>query len=217
MKKHLIFLLFVAFLQNASSQNTFEIALLKYNGGGDWYANPTALPNLINYVNENLNTEIDAEPVTVEVGSEALFNYPFVHMTGHGNVVFSAQEAENLRNYLISGGFLHVSDNYGMNPYFRAAIKTVFPEEDLVEMPFPHEIFHQTYKFKNGLPKIHQHDDLAPKAYGIFYKGRLVLFYDFECDLSDGWEDQAVHNDSQNTREKALQMGSNILQYVFSF
>lgn len=200
-----------------SGQNTFEIALLKYNGGGDWYANPTALPNLINFTNENLRTEINEEPATIEVGSEELFNYPMLHMTGHGNVVFSNQEAENLRNYLISGGFLHVSDNYGMNPYFRAAIKSVFPEEDLVELPFSHPIYHQTYNFDNGLPKIHKHDELAPKGYGLFYKGRLVLFYDFECDLSDGWEDSSVHNDSESLRTKALQMGANILQYVFSF
>lgn len=217
MKKCLIFLFFFNVIFSVSGQNTYEIALLKYNGGGDWYANPTALPNLIFYVNKNLNTDINEEPTTIEVGSSDLFNFPFVHMTGHGNVVFSNQEAQNLRNYLISGGFLHVSDNYGMDPYFRAAIKTVFPEEDLVELPFSHPIYHQTYEFKNGLPKIHKHDDLAPKGYGLFYKGRLVLFYDFECDLSDGWEDEAVHNDKESLREKALQMGANILQYVFSF
>lgn len=208
--------LFMSFL-GLNAQNSYQIALLKYNGGGDWYANPTALPNLINFVNTKLSADIYDEPATVEVGSEEIFNYPFLHMTGHGNVVFSSQEAQNLRNYLISGGFLHASDNYGMNPYFRLAIKSVFPEEDLVELPFSHPIYHQTYKFNNGLPKIHEHDNLPPKGYGIFYKDRLVVFYDFECDLGDGWEDASVHNDPEEKRQQALQMGANILQYVFSF
>jgi len=206
----------MAFL-SLNAQKSYQIGLLKYNGGGDWYANPTALPNLINFVNRNLSAEIEDEPVTVDVGSQEIFNYPFVHMTGHGNVVFSSQEAQNLRNYLLAGGFLHASDNYGMNPYFRLAIKSVFPDEELVEIPFSHPIFHQNYDFKNGLPKIHEHDNLAPKGYGIFHKGRLVVFYDFECDLSDGWEDAPVHNDPDEKRKLALQMGANILQYVFSF
>lgn len=214
-KLFIIFCLGLVF--NLNAQNSFQIALLKYNGGGDWYANPTALPNLINFVNTNLHADIEDEPATVDVGSQDIFNYPFLHMTGHGNVVFSSQEAENLRNYLIGGGFLHVSDNYGMNPYFRLAIKSVFPEAELEELPFSHPIYHQTYSFNNGLPKIHKHDGLAPRGYGIFYKGRLVLFYDFECDLGDGWEDESVHNDPIEIRTKALQMGANILQYVFSF
>tara|TARA_B110000908_G_C10245507_1_gene448569 strand:- start:1146 stop:1802 length:657 start_codon:yes stop_codon:yes gene_type:complete len=213
--KLIIFWLFVLMQTILVAQSSFEIALLKYNGGGDWYANQTALPNLINFTNKNLNTKINTEPMTVEVGSADIFNYPFLDMTGHGNVVFSSQEAQNLRNYLIGGGFLHVSDNYGMDQYFRLAIKSVFPEQELVELPFSHPIYHQAFQFNNGLPKIHKHDDKAPIGYGLFYKGRLVVFYDYECDLGDGWEDPAVHNDSIEKRQKALQMGANILQYAF--
>lgn len=211
----LIFLLFF-FVNFLFSQNSFEIALLKYNGGGDWYANPTALPNLIKFSNENLNTSINPEPATVEVGSQELFNYPFLHLTGHGNVIFSNQEAENLRNYLISGGFLHISDNYGLDKYIRLALKSVFPEEELVELPFSHPIYHQEYKFVNGLPKIHKHDDKPPKGYGVFYKGRLIVFYDYECDLGDGWEDPSVHNEPIEKHIEALKMGANILQFIFS-
>jgi hypothetical protein len=197
-------------------QNTYEIAVLKYNGGGDWYANPTALPNLIAFANENIGTNIKTEPATVEVGSSAIFNYPYLHMTGHGNVVFNSSEVENLRTYLLAGGFLHIDDNYGMDPYVRTEIKKVFPETDLVELPTNHPIFHGKYDFPNGLPKIHEHDASPPKAYGIITDGRLVLLYTHESDIGDGWEDAEVHNDSDYIRQKALQMGANILEYVFS-
>ena len=198
------------------SQNSYQIAVLKYNGGGDWYANPTSLPNLVEFCNKNINTNIKNEIATVEVGSEDIFNYPFLHMTGHGNVVFSAKEAENLRNYLLSGGFLHIDDNYGMDPFIRSEIKKVFPNNDLVEIPPSHDIFHQTYKFTNGLPKIHEHERNNPQAFGIFIEGKLILLYTYESDLGDGWEDQEVHNDSQQTRLEALKMGSNILEFVFT-
>lgn len=194
---------------------TYSIALLKYNGGGDWYANPTSLPNLVEFCNKNLGLNLNPDVPTVEVGSADLFNYPFVHMTGHGNVVFSADEAQNLRTYLIGGGFLHMDDNYGMNPYVRPAMKTVFPELDFIELPFDHPIFHQKYDFKNGLPKIHEHDGLPPQAFGLFWEGRLVCLYTYECDLGDGWEDPEVHKDPEEVRQKALQMGANILEYVF--
>ena len=197
-------------------QNTYQIAVLKYNGGGDWYANPTALPNLIAFANENIGTNIKTEPATVEVGSSAIFNYPYLHMTGHGNVVFNSSEAENLRTYLLAGGFLHIDDNYGMDPYVRTEIKKVFPETDLVELPTNHPIFHGKYDFPNGLPKIHEHDASPPKAYGIIADGCLVLLYTHESDIGDGWEDAEVHNDSDYIRQKALQMGANILEYVFS-
>jgi len=197
-------------------QNTYQIAILKYNGGGDWYANPTALPNLITFTNEHIGTNIKKESATVEVGSSDIFNYPFLHMTGHGNVVFNASETENLRNYLLAGGFLHIDDNYGMDPYVRTEIKKVFPETDLVELPTNHPIFHGKYEFKNGLPKIHEHDASPSQAFGIVTDGRLVLLYTFESDIGDGWEDAEVHNDSEQIREKALQMGANILEYVFS-
>jgi len=192
-----------------------DIALLKYKGGGDWYANPTSLPNLIAFCNNNINTKINQKPETVDVGSTDIFQYPLIHMTGHGNVFFNEDEAENLRNYLISGGFLHIDDNYGMEPYLTKELKKVFPEQDLVELPASHPIFNCFYKFPNGLPKIHEHDGKRPQAFGIFYKDRLVLLFTFECDLGDGWEDELVHNDPFELREKALKMGANIVKYAF--
>ncbi|MDC3305999.1 DUF4159 domain-containing protein [Flavobacteriales bacterium] len=197
-------------------QNTYEIAVLKYNGGGDWYANPTAIPNLITFANENIGTNIKAAPATVEVGSSDIFNYPFLHMTGHGNVVFNASETENLRNYLLAGGFLHIDDNYGMDAFVRTEIKKIFPETKLVELPTNHPIFHGKYEFKNGLPKVHEHDASPSQAFGIIIDGRLVCLYTFESDIGDGWEDSEVHNDSEYIRLKALQMGANILEYVFT-
>jgi hypothetical protein len=193
-----------------------KIALLKYNGGGDWYANPTSLPNLVDFCNRNLQTNISTDYATVEVGSPDIFNYPFIHATGHGNVVFSDADAENLRNYLISGGFLHISDNYGMDPYIRKAMKKVFPELDWVELPYSHAIYHQKYNFPNGLPKIHEHDEKPAQGFGLYYEGRLICFYDYECDLGDGWEDRDVHKDPEEKRQKALHMGANIIQYVFT-
>jgi hypothetical protein len=207
------FLLISAFF-SLQAQGSFQIALLKYGGGGDWYANPTSLPNLIEYCNKNLNMNINKEPATVEVGSPEIFNFPFVHMTGHGNVVFNAQEAENLRNYLRAGGFLHIDDNYGMDKFIRPELKKLFPESPLVELPFSHEIYHQKYSFPKGLPKIHEHDDLPPKGYGIFVEGRLAIFYTYETDLGDGWEDPSVHKDPEEIRQLALRMGANIIQYV---
>lgn len=196
---------------------SFQIAVLKYNGGGDWYANlETSLPNLIKFCNTNLKTNINPEQAIVDVGSAELFNYPFIHMTGHGNVIFNTSEAENLRNYLMAGGFLHISDNYGMDQFIRLQLKKVFPELDLVELPFNHPIYHQKYDFPNGLPKIHEHDNKPPKGYGLIYNGRLVCFYDYECDLGDGWESREVHNNSEETRQKALRMGANILSYAFT-
>lgn len=223
MKKYLIacvFLFSTVVIHSAFKNNnapSLKLALLKYNGGGDWYANPTSLTNLSAFCNKFLKTNFDLSYETVEVGSSDLFNYPFVHMTGHGNVVFSAQEAENLRTYLTSGGFLHIDDNYGMDPFVRVAIKRVFPEIELKEVPFNHEIYNQRYKFPNGLPKIHKHDEKPAKGYGIFYEGRLVCYYSQESDLGDGWEDEEVHKDPEELRIKALQMGSNLVQYAFRF
>lgn len=208
--------LVILFLFQESFAQEVKIALLKYNGGGDWYANPSALPNLADFCNKNLSTDIDTDVPTVEVGSLDLFNYPFVHMTGHGNVIFSPEEAENLRNYLLAGGFLHVSDNYGMDIYFRRELNKVFPGLELTELPFDHPVYHQKYSFPNGLPKIHEHDDKVPRGLGIIYEGRMVCFYDFECDLGDGWESPEVHNDPIEKRKEALQMGANIIQFVFT-
>lgn len=193
-----------------------EIAILKYGGGGDWYSNPTALPNLIAFCNQNIDTRIAPKPETVETGSEAIFSYPYIHMTGHGNVFFSDSEAENLRNYLMAGGFLHVDDNYGMEPYLRRELRKVFPEKELEELGRDHPIFNQKFKFPDGLPKIHEHDGERPQALGIFHEGRLLLLFTYESDLGDGWEDPSVHNDSEDVRKQALQMGANIMQYAFT-
>jgi len=195
----------------------YQLAVLKYNGGGDWYANiETSLPNLIKFCNQNLNTHINPEQAIIEANSSDIFNYPLIHLTGHGNIIFNQEEAENLRNYLIGGGFLHISDNYGLDQFIRPQMKLVFPDLEFVEIPFSHPIYHQEYNFNNGLPKIHEHDDNTPQGFGIFYEDRLVCFYDFECDLGDGWEDAEVHNDSQEKRTKALQMGANIIQFAFT-
>ncbi len=196
------------------AQGTYQLAVLKYNGGGDYYANPTALPNLIQFCNSNLGTSISKDVPYVEAGSPEIFAYPLVHMTGHGNVVFSMAEAENLRTYMLGGGFLHIDDNYGMDQFIRTELKKVFPNNDLVELPFNHPIFHQKYNF-NGLPKIHEHDGKRPQAFGIIVEGRLVCLYTYETDLSDGWKDKEVHNDSEEKRKMALQMGANILMYAF--
>jgi Domain of unknown function (DUF4159) len=193
-----------------------EIALLKYSGGGDWYANPTSLPNLIKYCNLNIRTNIKSKPVTVTPGSADIFSYPFVHMTGHGNVVFSDSEVQNLQNYLRSGGFLHIDDNYGMNEYIRKEIIKIFPNDALVEIPSNHAIFQKPFPFPEGLPKIHEHDGKRPQAFGIFIDTKLVLLYTYECDLGDGWEDTEVHNDPSNIREKALKMGANIMNFIFN-
>jgi len=216
MKKTLLILIATICCSFTPGLPSFQIALLKYNGGGDWYANQaTSLPNLIKFCNENLGTSINTSQAIIDAGSPDIFNYPFVHMTGHGNVVFSAQEAQNLRNYLLSGGFLHIDDNYGMDPYVRPQMKKVFPELDFVELPFSHPIFHQKYDFPNGLPKIHEHEGKAPQAFGLIWQGKLVCLYTYECDLGDGWEDYEVHKDTPEIHQKALRMGANILQYVF--
>lgn len=198
------------------AQNTsVKIALAKYGGGGDWYANPTSLPNLIRFSNMELRSNIHPEPATVEVGSQEIFNYPFVHLTGHGNVVFSSSDARNLRLYLESGGFLHIDDNYGIDAFIRREMKKVFPEREFVELPHNFPIFSQKFNFPDGLPKVHEHDNKPPQAFGLFINDRLVCLYTFEADLGDGWEDAEVHKDPETVRLKALQMGANILSYVF--
>lgn len=215
--KTLLFLISFCFVAMAfSPAPKLKLALLKYSGGGDWYSNPTSLKNLSSFCNQQLGTDIDPDYATVEVGSADIYNYPFLHMTGHGNVVFTDSDAENLRNYLMAGGFLHIDDNYGMDPYVRVAIKKVFPDIDWVEIPFDHPIYHQKFNFDNGLPKIHKHDGLTPRAFGILWEGKIVCFYTYECDLGDGWEDQSVHKDLQEVRIKALRMGANIVEYAFT-
>lgn len=210
--KKLTFILCFFLLINVSAQ---QIAVLQYGGGGDWYANPTALPNLVAFTNQQTKTSINTNIATVKPHDTDMFNYPIIFMTGHGNVFFSDDDIENLKNYLISGGFLHISDNYGLNKYIRKELKKLFPKLELQEIPSNHEIYHQTFSFKNGLPKIHEHDKKPPQGFGLFYEGRLIVFYDYESDLNDGWEDQEVHNNPKEIREKALKMGANIIEYAF--
>lgn len=214
-KNYLLPLAFAVSSLSVQAQG-LKLGLLVYNGGGDWYANPTSLKNLASFCNEQLHTSFDLKEGQVEIGSPDLFNYPFVHMTGHGRWAVSDAEARNLRKYLESGGFLHIDDNYGMDPYVRPALKKVFPELDLVELPFSYPVYHQKFNFNNGLPKIHEHDEKPPKGYGLIYKGRLVCFYSYDTDLGDGWEDQDVHHDAPEKRLAALQMGANLVQYVFT-
>ncbi len=203
-------------VEENAERPVLRLALLKYGGGGDWYSNPTALPNLAEFCNQHLQTAFDPEYATVEPGSFEIFNYPFIYMTGHGNVVFNDIEARTLRQYLIGGGFLHIDDNYGMDPFVRPAMKKVFPELEFVELPFDHPIYHQKFSFPGGLPKIHEHDGLPPQGFGLIWEGRLVSFYSYESDLGNGWEDPEVHGNPPEIREKALRMGANLIQYVFS-
>ncbi|MFM2269709.1 MAG: hypothetical protein RL757_3150 [Bacteroidota bacterium] len=206
----LVFVFSTAFSMPAP---TLKFGLLKYSGGGDWYNDVNSLKNLAQFCNQNLGTNLSLEYATVEAGGSEIYNHPFVYMTGHGNVVFSSQEAENLRNYLIAGGFLFINDDFGMDPFIRPAMKKVFPELELVELPFSHPIYHQKYEFSSGVPKVHEHDGKPAKGYGLVWQGRLVAFYNYETDLGDGWDD--VHKDPEELRQKALKMGANVVRYVF--
>lgn len=214
----LSFICLLIWLLNFSGTNEFsyKIAKVKYKGGGDWYANKTALPNLAKFCNANIKTTISQEDANVEVGSPEIFNYPWVYLTGHGNVVFTDAEAQNLKKYLMAGGFLHIDDNYGLKPFIVPQMKKVFPELDFIELPFTHPIYHQTYNFSKGLPKIHQHDGKPAQGFGLVYQGRLVCFFTYECDLGNGWEDQSIYNDPEEKRIEALKMGANIVKYAFN-
>jgi hypothetical protein len=214
MNRFLITLLITAISSSITSAQ--QVAVLKYGGGGDWYGNPTALPNLVAYCNQNIGTTIDKKVATVEASSIDIYQYPFLHMTGHGNVVFSDADLKNLRTYLLSGGFLHIDDNYGMEPYLKKELIKLFPDNALIEIPVNHPIFNIYASFPKGLPKIHEHDGARPQALGIFHEGRLVVLFTFESDLGDGWESPEVHNDPPEVRKKALNMGANIIKYVFS-
>jgi len=191
-----------------------SITRLQYDGGGDWYANPSSLPNLLANIVERTSLPISQKLKVVKLADPALGDHPYLYMTGHGNVSFSDEEREALRNHLVSGGFLHADDNYGMDESFRREMELVFPENDLVEIPKEHPVFHTMYEFPDGLPKVHEHDGNAPQAYGIFHEGRLLVFYSFESDLGDGWENAEVHDDAPEIRELAIQMGVNLYLYV---
>jgi hypothetical protein len=214
--KNILLLITVVIASSFQTDYSIKIAKLKYDGGGDWYGNRTALPNLAKFCNENLKTSINPQDEVVEAASAEIFNYPYVYMTGHGNVLFNAKDAANMRKYLLAGGFLHIDDNYGLDKYIRPEMKKIFPELDFVELPFNHPIYNQQYNFPKGLPKIHEHDGKPAQGFGLIYKGRLVCLYDYECDLGNGWEDAGIYDDSQEKRTQALQMGANILQYCFS-
>ena len=215
--KKILLIVFVLFMNiNAFSQKT-QIAVLKYKGGGDWYSNPTSLPNLVKFCNKSIMTDIDVNVATVDAGSPDIFNYPFVHMTGHGNVFFDDNETDNIRNYLLAGGFLHIDDNYGLKDLAMSQMQKVFPELQWSELPYSHLLFQKPYAFPDGLPKVHEHDNKAPQAFALIYDGRIICLLTYECDLGDGWEDQRVHGDSDEIRLKALKMGANIISYVFSY
>jgi len=217
MRRLILSLTAVWFLMSSASHDYgFKIAKVKYKGGGDWYANKTALPNLVRFCNSNIKTSINPEDAVVEVGSPEIFNYPWIYLTGHGNVVFNDAEAANLRKYLLAGGFLHIDDNFGLKPFIVPQMKKVFPELDFIELPHSHAIYNQTYTFSKGLPKIHEHEGKPPQGFGLIYEGRLLCFFSYESDLGNGWEDQSVYNDPEEKRQQALRMGANIIQYAFN-
>ena len=194
----------------------FTIARLKYSGGGDWYSDPSSLPNLLRFIKKHTNMAVAEEEARVSINDKELFFYPYLYITGHGNISFSDEVAQRLRQYLEHGGFLHADDNYGMDPSFRREMKKVFPDKEMIELPFSHGIYHSHFDFPNGLPKIHEHDGGPPHGYGLFHEGRLVVFYSFNTDLGDGWEDGTVHNDPEEKRIAALKMGTNIVVWAMT-
>lgn len=198
------------------SDEKFVIARLKYGGGGDWYNGPTQIPNLLKGLRERTNIDAGTKQEIVQLTDKKLYSYPFIYMTGHGNVVFSDEEVKALRQYLMRGGFLWANDDYGMDKSFRREMKKVFPDKELVEVPFDHAIYHCFYDFPNGLPKIHEHDGKPPKGYAIFHEGRIVVFYDYESDIGNGLEDPEVYNDPPEKRELALRMAINIVVYALT-
>jgi hypothetical protein len=212
----LLIVFFVSVLGLFAQNSTMKMALVKYNGGGDWYSVVDALQNVVKFSNQNLNTNFNIDYATVDVGSAEVFNYPLLFLTGHGNIILNDQEAENLRNYLIAGGFLFIDDDFGIDPFIRPVLKKIFPQLELKEVPFNHPIYHQKYDFPKGLPKVHKHNDKAPQGLGLFYEGRMVCFYAFESNISDGWESPEVHNDGPEIRQASLKMGANIIQFAFT-
>ena len=215
MMKSFITIAAILLVTNIILGQEFSIARVNYGGGGDWYCDPSSIPNLLNYLTKNTLIKAAHGEYRIKLTAKELRGHPYLYMTGHGNVFFSEEEAINLRKYLLSGGFLHIDDNYGMAPYLKKELVKVFPDKELTEIPTSHPIFNETYKFPNGLPKIHEHDGKQPQALGIFDNNRLILLFTFESDLGDGWEDEEVHNDPREIRQKALKMGANIIQYAF--
>jgi len=215
----LMYGLFLAvFLAAAPSRagEVFTIARLKYGGGGDWYSNPSSLPNLMRFVRDKTGLSVSDKEAAVSLDGEEIFGCPVVYMNGHGNVLFTAEEAVRLRRYLTGGGFLIADDNYGMDKSFRREIGKVFPDKDLVLLPKNHPVFRTLFQFPGGLPKVHEHDGLPAQAFAIFHEGRMVVFYSYQSDLGDGWEDAAVHNDPEEIRTAALRMGANLIMWALS-
>ncbi len=215
-KNFLFLILLFGVLCSANTDYSIKIAKVKYKGGGDWYANKTALPNLATFCNTNIKTNISPTDVFVDISSPEIFNFPWLYLTGHGNILFSDAEASNLRKYLMSGGFLHIDDNYGLKPFVVPQMKKVFPELHFIELPFSHPIYNQQFKFANGLPKIHEHDGKPAQGFGLLLEGKLICFFTYECDLGNGWEDQSVYNNPEEKRQQAFKMGANIIEYAFN-
>ncbi len=212
----LLLLSAVASAQTKTPTSEFVLARLKYHGGGDWYNDPSIIPNLLAFMADNTNVAVGKSEAVVEIMDEELFSYPVLFMTGHGRISFSKQEAQRLRLYLTSGGFLYADDDYGMDKSFREEIRKVFPNAKLLELPLSHPIYHSHFEFPKGLPKIHEHDGGPPQGFGIFHEGRLVVFYTYETNISDGWADPNVHGDPPDVRQKALEMGTNIMVFALT-
>jgi hypothetical protein len=216
MKIFIVFLCLILEQSFAQPNINFQIARLKYNGGGDWYNDPSAEVNLLEFINNNTNIKVSPKYVFTDLSKKEVFNYPFLFLTGHGNITFSNSDVKTLREYFENGGFMYVDDDYGLDKAFRREIKKVFPNEDLVELPFNHNIYHSYFNFENGPPKIHEHDNKAPQGFGIFLNKKLVLYYTYESNPSDGWADATVHNDPPAKRDEALKFGANIIIYALT-
>lgn len=204
------------FPQISKISSSFKIARLKYSGGGDWYNDPQEEVNLLKFVKQNSLVDVDPVYEFVDVSSDKFFTYPFIFMTGHGNMTFTDLEVKRLKTYLENGGFIYADDDYGMDKAFRREIKKIFPEQQLVELPFSYGLYHCQYEFNSGPPKTHEHDGKSPQGFGIFYKGRLVLYYTYESNPSDGWDDPEVHGDPPAKREEALRFGTNIVVWALT-
>ena len=192
---------------------SFGITRIQYSGGGDWYSDPSSLPNLLKFISGYTNIEVNQTENRARIGEDEFYNNYYLYLTGHGNISFSDNEAQILRNFLLSGGFLHADDNYGMDKYFKREMKKVFPDKDWIEIPKSHPLFNIQFKFSNGLPKIHEHDNKRPQAFALFHDNKIIAIYTYEADLGDGWEDPSVHQNPDSKRKEALKMGTNIILY----
>lgn len=212
----LLFTLLTASVFFCQDNDGFQIARLKYDGGGDWYNDPSAEVNLLDFVNKNTTIKVKSEYVFVDLDGNDIFSYPFLFITGHGNITFSDSQIQKLRTYLERGGFIYIDDDYGIDKSFRREIKKMFPDNSLIELPFDHEIYHNVFDFNYGPPKTHEHDNKPPQGFGLFLNGRLAIYYTYESNPSDGWADPEVHKNPPEVREEALKFGTNIIVYVLT-